>query len=67
MALMHEAYVLPQITVPLPTYWTRSAALVMHVQDVPLQVCLQVAAVTTVSTFVVLDLNINIHVKLGEI
>jgi len=70
MALMYEAYVLPKITVPLPTYWTRSAALVMHIQDVPLQVCLQVAAVTTVSTLVVLDLTVllvDVMFQVGEL
>ena len=59
MTLMNQSYVLPQITVPLPAYWTWGSKLVMHIHNVPLQISFQVAAVTTVTTLVILDLNMK--------
>ena len=57
VALMDQSDVLPEITVSLPTHWTRSPLLLVHVGEVTLQVSLEVTTVTTLSTLVVLQLK----------
>jgi len=58
MALMHQPYMLPQVAVLLSTNGTGGATLVMHIGDVSLQICFEVAAVTAVATLVVLQLAV---------
>ena len=57
VALVYEPDVLPEVAVPLATHRAWRPLLLVHVGQVSLQVCLEVTAVTTLSTFVVLLLK----------
>ena len=59
MTLVHEPDVLPEVTVPLPTDWAGGPLLLMDVGEVSLQVSLEVAAVATLRTLVVLQLELR--------
>ena len=54
---MHNPDMLSQVTVLLATNGTGRPVLVMHIVDVSLQVCLEVAAVATLCALEVLDLD----------
>ena len=65
--LVHNSDVLSKVAVLLAADWTRTPMLVVDIVDVPLQVCLEVAAVATLRTFKIFNLDKNIFFELSQI
>ena len=57
--LMNNSYMLSQVWILLSTGRARAPELVVHIHNVSLQVCLQIASVATVATFEVFQLKIK--------
>ena len=57
--LMNNSYMLSQVWILLSTGRARAPELVVHIHNVSLQVCLQIASVATVATLEVFQLKIK--------
>ena len=55
--LVHNSDVLSKVAILLAADWTRAPMLVVDIVDVPLQVCLEVAAVATLRAFKIFNLD----------
>ena len=55
--LVHYSDVLSKVAILLAADWTRAPMLVVDIVNVPLQVCLEVAAVATLRAFEILNLE----------
>ena len=61
---MHNPDMLPEVAVLLAAHSTGGAVLVMHVAYMALQVCLEVAAIATVTTLEVFNLKHGQNIRL---